>query len=241
MNTYYEELIEKVELLINEAKFEEAYQIVAEELELPFIEKKYEDKLIAYYNELKPHVMKANPKSFDEEDIDALLHGSLDEVFLAIEQLRKSNIRNHLDAIQDYLDDSPNFLAKAYLIEAMMEQNVSQTFRVEHEGLMVEFNPCFIEPMMESQGAILVMKYLRDWFENDDPTFLMMCMETLFKEAYLMLPFNIEVEDALQIAIAIVLYVFVANQDGNKIDTWLKEHDLEQEVGWSLLINGYEM
>lgn len=86
----------------------------------------------------------------------------MEEQFLAIEQLRKSNIRNHLDAIRDYLGNAPHYLIRSYLIEAMMEQNISDEFTIEMDGLVITFAPCFIEPPMESDGVIQAVAYLKD-------------------------------------------------------------------------------
>ena len=241
MNIYYEEVIAKIKNLIEKEEYEKAYFIVQEELSLPYIEKGYEEQFIQFYNELKTMVRKDKVKVYDDEDIDALLNGSLDEVFLAIEQLRNLNIRNHLDAIRTYLKNEPHFLAKAYLIEALMEQNVSEEFEVEHEEMNVTFIPCYIEPVMECDGTLEVIEYLREWFENDNPSMLMMCVETLVKETYLMLPFNIEIEDAKAIAISIALYVFVAMGQNDQIQSFLDKYELESECGYPLLINGYDM
>ena len=93
MNAYYEEVITKIKKLMNDEEYEKAFFIVQEELSLPYIEKGYEEQFIQFYNELNVKVRKDQQRVYDEEDIDSLLKGSLDEVFLAIEQLRKSNIR----------------------------------------------------------------------------------------------------------------------------------------------------
>ncbi len=241
MNTYYEEVIGKIKKLMEDEEYEQAYLVVQEELSLPYIEKGYEEQFIQFYNELNVKVRKDRQKVYDEDDIDSLMMGSLDEVFLAIEQLRKMNIRNHLEVIRTYLKNEPHFLAKAYLIEALMEQNVNEEFEVEHQGMLMNFIPCYIEPMMECDGAVQVIAYLREWFENSDPSMLMMCVESLVKETYLMLPFNIEEEDAKQLAISIALYVYVAMSRSNEIQAFLDQYDLESECGYPLLLNEYEM
>ena len=170
-----------------------------------------------------------------------LLKGSLEEQFLAIEQLRKSNIRNLLDAIRDYLGNAPHYLIRSYLIEAMMEQNISDEFTIEMDGLVITFAPCFIEPPMESDGVIQAVAYLKDWFESDNPTFTMMCVETLVKEAYLRLPYNIEEDDALGIAIGVAQYVFAAHEEMDAFAIFLNEKGLARNSGYELLLSKHEI
>ena len=107
MDTYYEDILKKVETLMKDAQFAEAYAILDEELSMPYIPREYEEPLIAYYNQCRSEC-KWKDTAVREEDIETLLKGSLEEAFLAIEQLKKSNIRNHMDAVADYLSPLPD-------------------------------------------------------------------------------------------------------------------------------------
>lgn len=241
MDTYYEDILNKVENQIEHAMFSDAYKILEEELSMPYIPKEYEEKLIAYYNQCRSEVKQSMTRQFSEEDIHELLSGSLDEQFLAIEQLKKSNIRNHLEDIQLYLNTKPHYLVRSFLMEALMEQNITDEFTTEIDGLEITFTPCYIESPMESDGVQKAVAYLRDWFENENPTFTMMCVDSLVKEAYLKLPFNIEEEDALDLAVAICVYVFEANEEYEALDIFLKEKGLAQTSGYELLLNEHDI
>ena len=240
MDTYYEDILKKVNKLMSDADCQNAYKILEEELSMPYIPKEYEQQLIELYNACRSELQVNNEHSYNEEDIEALLKGSLEEQFLAIEQLKKSNIRNHLEAIQTYFDQKPNELIRSYLIEALMEQNVSDEFVIMMDGLEITFNPCFVEPPMESDGAMQAIMYLKEWFENDNPTFTLMCVETLVKEAYLRLPYNIEEEDALPIAIGVVRYVFAAHEEYEAYKAFLEEKGLAPNSGYELLLSRHD-
>lgn len=240
MDTYYENILKKVDSLVENKDYQKAYGILEEELSMPYIPKEYEQPLIDYYNVCKKETQTSVLPSYSEEDIERLLQGSLEEQFLAIEQLRKSNIRNHFDAIRMYLENNPHYLIRSYIIEALMDQNVSEEFTIEMDGCVITFTPCFIEAPMESDGAVQAVKYLKDWFENENPTFTMMCVETLVKEAYLRLPYNIEEEDALGMALGVVRYVFVAHEEMNAFYQFLEEKGLAQNSGYELLLSRHE-
>ena len=240
MDTYYEDILKKVETLMKDAQFAEAYAILDEELSMPYIPREYEEPLIAYYNQCRSEC-KWKDTAVREEDIETLLKGSLEEAFLAIEQLKKSNIRNHMDAVADYLSKNPHYLVRSLMIEAMMEQNITDEVSVDIDGLEVTFSPCSLDAPMESEGALEAVNYLKDWFENDNPTFTMMCVETLVKEAYLRLPFNIEEDEALPLAAAVTAYVFHAYEEHEAWMLFEEEKGLAQYRGYELLLRKHEM
>jgi len=112
---------------------------------------------------------------------------------------------------------------------------------VDIDGLEVTFSPCSLDAPMESEGALEAVNYLKDWFENDNPTFTMMCVETLVKEAYLRLPFNIEEDEALPLAAAVTAYVFHAYEEHEAWMLFEEEKGLAQYRGYELLLRKHEM
>lgn len=240
MDTYYEEILKEIKKLIEAKNFQEAYAILSDELSMPYIPKESEEMLIQYYNECRSELdLNKVQRSYTEEDIEQLLQGSLDEQFAAVELLKNSNIRKHLEAIETYLNTNAHVLIRAYLIEALMEQNVSDELHIKIDDMDISCIPCSLDAPMESEGAIIAAQTLCSWFENDDPSFLMMCMESLVKEAYLRMPFNIEEDEGILAAIAIVGYVFDANGDKSAFDTFIREKSLAQTGGFELLLYKY--
>lgn len=241
MDTYYEDILKKIELLLQQGDYTSAYAILEEELSMPYIPQEYEEKLISYYNDCRSEVKQSSMRHYEEEDITTLLKGSLEEQFLAIEQLKKSNIRHHLEEIRDYLEHKPHDLVRAYIIEALMEQNLSDEFTTSMNGMDITFTPCFIEAPMDSDGVLKAVSYLREWFENDNPTFTMMCVETLVKESYLRLPFNIDEDEAFMLAVAVSAYVFEAHEEYEALDAFLDQLGVAQLAGYELLLSKHEM
>lgn len=242
MDTYYEDILKKVEDHMKERDFESAFKIVEEELSMPYIPRDVEEKLIAYYNQCRSELRVKETKSYDDEDIDSMLQGSLEETFLAVEQLKNSNIRKHCDAIAKYLSkEDVHPLVRALLIEAMMEQGITDEFTTQIDGMDVTFTPCAIEAPMETEGITIAAGYLKEWFENDNPTFAMMCVESLVKEAYLRLPFNIDEEDGEAIAAAVAHYVFAAHEEFDAWNVFCHEKKLAQYNGYELLLSTYDM
>ena len=241
MDSYYDDILKKIKDLMDEGKYAEANKLLEEELAMPYIPFNVEEELIQCYNECRSELRAHTQKAYSEDDIEAMLAGELDEQFLAIEQLKKSNIRNYVDVIQNFLSQkNVHTLVRSLLIEAMMDQNITDEFTCEINGLEVCFSPCAIDSVMESEGVNKAVMYLRKWFENDNPTFAMMCVESLIKEAYLRLPFTIEEDEGEALAAAIVHYVFVAHEEYEAWQSFCKEKNLAQYNGYELLLNTYD-
>lgn len=242
MDSYYEDVLKKAEDHIAEEDVQSAFHILEEELSMPYIPKPYEERLIELYNQCRAQLRERQTfRRFDETEIETLLEGSLDEQFLAIEQLKKSNIRNHIEEIRSYLLKKPQPVVRSCLIEAMIEQNISEELTTEIDGLEVTFVPCFVELPSESEGVEKAVANLREWFESDDPTFTMMCVESLLKEAYLRMPFSIEEEEAFDLAVDIACYVFKANGDKEGLLAFLHEKGLAQSYGYELLLSKHDI
>lgn len=238
MESYYEEILKEIRKLMAEGNVPEAFAILEDELAMPYIPKESETQLIELYNECRAHLRSERvERSYDDEDVIDLLQGSLEEQFMAVELLKKSNLRNHLDAVRDYLCGEPDILVRSLLIDAMMEQNISEEMHTIEDGMEVTFLPSYIEAPMRAKGAMIAANTLCEWFEDEDPTFLKLCIESLIQEAYLHLPFNIDEDEGIALATAIVGYVYHAQRDESAFATFLAEKNLAQEAGFALLLN----
>ena len=165
MDSYYDEILKKIKDLMDEGKYAEANKLLEEELAMPYIPFNVEEELIQCYNECRSELRAHTQKAYSEDDIEAMLAGELDEQFLAIEQLKKSNIRNYVDVIQNFLSQkNVHTLVRSLLIEAMMDQNITDEFTCEINGLEVCFSPCAIDSVMESEGVNKAVMYLRKWW-----------------------------------------------------------------------------
>ncbi len=235
MDSYYDTLIKQCETLIERQDHKEALALLEEELSMPYIPKQVEDKIIALYNECRS-VLRLSQQTAKVCDIEELLKGSLDEQFQAVEQLRSSNIRNHLHVVQEAFDTNENDWIKAFLIEALCEQNVSETFTLQREGLEYTFIPSALTLPRENEAVCQCVEQLREWFENENPSFLSLCVETLMQEAYLRLPMDIDETECVPLSLAVVEYVFYAYQMPEAFTAFLKEKGLAFEDDYELLL-----
>ena len=241
MDSYYDGLIRQVKELMDDSRHAEAFDLLKEELSMPYIPKVYEEEIITLYNACRSELkLQNNSTRRTADDIDALLKGSVDEQFQAVEQLKSSNIRNHLTEVQHALDSDANEWVKVFLIEALCEQNVSEEFFMERDGLRYAFVPCSLTLPRDGEVIYECVSQLRAWFENEDPSFLSLCVETLMQEAYLRLPMDIDEAESLLLSAAVVGYVFEAYEMPQAFDAFLKEKNLALDMDYELLLKKHD-
>lgn len=239
---YYDRLLEDVKALIKDEKFIEARQLLDVELNMPYVPLQYEQEyqsLFTYCNQQLAG--KAKSKTYDQEDIEALLFGSVDQASVACEILATSNVRQHLEMIEKYLSDKPNVLIRTLLIEILIDQNVHEEIKLDYDGLHVEFIAAYVEPIAERESTEEMVKILSDDFENDNPTFYKMCIDCLVKELYFRLPFSVEEEECRYLTTAISAYVYESLGDKDQFDAYIKEKDLAMYVGYDLKLKEYRV
>lgn len=237
MDTYYEEILKEVNKLIAAHDYKEAYAILEDELAMPYIPMESESAMIALYNECRSELqLNKVERNYDDEDIEQLLMGSLEEQLMAVELLKKSNLRQHVKEVEQCLCANPHILVRSLLIEAMMDQNIAEEIHMTYEEMEITFLPCYIEAPMKAEGAVIAVNLLCDWWENEDPTFLKMCIDSLIKELYLRLPFNLEEDEGLPMAMAIVEYVCMAGNDKETYTIFKEAKQLTHEHGFELLL-----
>ncbi|MEG0823879.1 MAG: DUF3196 family protein [Erysipelotrichaceae bacterium] len=243
MDIYYKEIINGIEKAIKDGDYKEAYGLCEDELKMPYIPKDAEDIIIRYYNECKSELdYNKSGISYSFEDIPELLKSKNAELqFMALELLKGSNIRNYLKEIEEYLNDKPNYFLRSLIIECLIEQQVNENIHLEDEDMVYDFMPCYLEPPLESDGAILAFNLLSDWFENDNPSFLKLCVDTLIKELYLKLPQNVEEDESISLAKAIVCYVFKANQDEEGYNSFISKKSLAKIGDYALLLYKHDI
>ncbi len=242
MDTYYEEILNDIMQLIEKKDMHKAYTMLHEELSMPYIPKEYEEQMIEYYNLCRSELtLQQGNQNHQEEDIEKLLQGSIAEQFAAVDILKKLNIRKYIEVIEAYFMKSSHPFVRSLLIEALMEQNITDEMKLLDEGVEITFVPCYIEQPMECDGATTAVQYLRDWFENENPTFLMMCIESLIKELYLRLPYNVVEDEGELLALSIAKYVFHASDDITGWNAFIIEKALAQKSSFELLLNKHDV
>ncbi|MGL5541366.1 MAG: DUF3196 family protein [Erysipelotrichaceae bacterium] len=242
MDSYYEEILKELEALMRKQEYQEVYEILQDEFKMPYIPKESEDRLIALYHEVRGHLQKEpSEKVLDEEQLETMLFGSLEQALQVVTYLKERNIRKYGALIQSYFEKEPHYLIRALLIEALIDQNVQDTFRLQMDGMDIDFIPMYVEMPMEADGALACVQMLREFFENEDPSFLAMCIDTLIKELYFRLPMNLEEDEATPMALAVVEYVFQAHEDLDAFQDFIKKKNLDKSPRIALLLSKHDI
>lgn len=237
MNSDDEEILNEIRRHMAEKNYSAAAKLLEAELAVPFIPKDVEPILIQLNEECRRELRQNTVQRYDEADIERLLMGNLDEQLMAVELLKNSNLHRHYDIIEAYLNQNPHELVRALLIDALREQNIADAMHTTIDGLEVTFLPCYIEPVMQADGARIAESALREWFENEDPSFLAMCLECLRQECYLHLPFNIAADEGLPLAKSIVYAIQCALGKAAEFTAFCDAHRLPHECEFTLLFN----
>ena len=242
MEDFYETLISDVKQCMAMQDFTKALALLEAEFTMPYIPKEVEAQLIALYNTCKSEVnaMKTTRK-YEEDDIEELLSGSLDEAFQGVEMLKASNVRKHLDIVKSYLKQEPHFLIRTLLIEILIEQDIHEEIELDYDGLDVVFTPSYVELPQYQEALGQAIQLVQSYYENENPTFLMMCVECMMKEMYFKMPFSLGEDEIMPFVYAILLYVYKANDDKAGFEAIINEKNLANYGGYDLLLYKYDI
>lgn len=199
---YYDEILLKIEKLINDNK-EEARKLVENELLQPYIPREVEEKLLNYKQELKESSIK---KELNDEDIAEYLNASKEKQLLAVSVLDGKNLRDYIEICNEYLKGDGFINAKVLLVDSLIRQEIGDDIYLNKDGLEFNFIPKFQLPIEESDGFISGNKYLEEHYLKD-PSKLQMAKSLLYKELMLQLPINVEESEGIIIAKDIIEYI----------------------------------
>ncbi|WP_294578162.1 hypothetical protein [uncultured Thomasclavelia sp.] len=212
-NTYYDVVSIYVATLKELEEFEEAINIMVEELSMPYIPFEYEMMFNAAYDELLLAKREANEgmervnRAFTLEDMENIL--SKDQVnedllYMAIEQMEGMNIRRLVPVIRNFLKDEnkPGF-AKSLLVELMIDQEIDEELQLVKNGVNYELNPSYAPLVLNQEVGESILKLLSEGIEDDNPSLFALCEQFLSYYLYLVYPKYIDEYDYRAIAGAI--------------------------------------
>ncbi len=228
-SNYYQEFFERIKEVINQDA-KQALSLVQQELSMPYIPLEVEKELLQLQRDLSASMIK---KTFyiDLEAIDEGLESDQQEQQLkAIDALSHVSCRDYVDSIQSYFNRLPHENLKALLIDILIEQQISEEFKVMHRGVEVTFVPMYLERAAETDGFIKASEYLCEWFENNNPSFLKLCMQVITNETFLMLPQSYEEDEALILALTAVKTVSNSMDDNKIFNDLIKRLDMDDYV-----------
>lgn len=215
-DTYYDVVSIYLSVLKELEEYEEAIDIVVEELSMPYIPYQYESLFNAAYDELLLAKQEANAlietktTIFKEEEIERVLTNFTNEdlLYMAIDQMQSMNIRALLYCIRPFLlnPDAPS-LAKSLIIEILIDQQVDEELEIWKHDQRYEINPSYLSRTDESEAYSEIGDQLMNHLESDNPSLLLVCLEFLNYFMYDQFPRFIDEEEFAVIAAAIHYYL----------------------------------
>lgn len=197
-NTYYDVISIYIASLKELEEFEEAIDIVVEELSMPYIPYEYETVFNAAHDELLLAKREANEgmerhnNAFSLEDMENILMKDIlneDLLYMAIEQMEGINIRRLLPAIRIFLKDSskPSF-AKSLLIELMIDQEIDEDMILIKNGIEYDINPSYAPLVLNQEVGGTILALLSEGIEDENPSLFCLCEQFLNYYLYLIYP-----------------------------------------------------
>ncbi len=146
MKNYYEELMEKINEAVNNNNFEEAFRIVNEELNAPYVPHDFEEQLEKMHTQLmeKLNLKDNNYSNWNTDKVLEIMSKKMDQDvhLMAFDALRGLNARLIIDEIKDYLLDKeikPEY--KTFLVMVLIEQSIDQEIVIEKNNQSISINP----------------------------------------------------------------------------------------------------
>lgn len=215
--TYYDVVSMYVAALKELGEYEEAIDILIEELSMPYIPYQYETLFNTAYDEvlLDKHeaqeVVESKNQIFSIEEIDQILKNkdcNEDLLYMALDQLQQLNVRMIIPTIENYLiDPHRHFFAKTLLIEIMIDQQVDEEMQVEKFGNIYAINPSYMPLVLGQEAYGEIDRYLQNALDSENPALYEQCVDYLECVLYALYPQDIDEQNYHVMAAAIHYYV----------------------------------
>ncbi|AGR41989.1 DUF3196 family protein [Spiroplasma diminutum] len=146
MKNYYEEIMDKINESINNNNFDEAFKIVLEELNAPYIPNDFEKQLEKIQSQLaeKLNFNEKNSANWNIDKVLEIMSKKLDQDvhLVAFDALRGLNARLIINEIKQYLKDDeikPEY--KTFLFMVLIEQAIDEEIIIKKINKEILLNP----------------------------------------------------------------------------------------------------
>lgn len=204
---YYDEILKQIEKLINDKDYDEAYRIIKNELNMPYIPSDIEQSLLNYYK-----IVKSLQNSFNlltDDDLCGYLKGDAEHQLIACNELHNKNLRDYIDVCDEYLKSNGFINSKALLIDSLIKQEIDYDFSYVNNGSLIVFNPKKMQNIEDTDGFIEANSILDEYYLKD-PSKLHLAKELVYKKAILSLPNTINGREVADIVIKYINSAFSA-------------------------------
>ena len=209
---YYDETLEKIKEYIDSKDYLSAKAIILEEFKQLYIPADFEKSLMSYMNIINDNLNVS--KTFSLNDIEAFLMKDNDHQLIAVEQLDKLNLREHIELCDNYLKEGTFKNSKVLLIDSLIRQEIDYVFTYIDDGNTYRFNPKNLTRIEESEGFINAYKILDDYYMKE-PSKFVMAKQLLNKEMLLALPIMYNADEGKLIADRIIEFIDDAFNSAN--------------------------
>lgn len=217
--TYYDVVAMYLTSLKELEEYEEAIDLLIEELSMPYIPYQYESLFNAAYDEIllakqeANYTLEAKNQIFSIEEIAVLLDKedcNEDLLYMALDQLQQLNVRLIVPALQRFLlNPQKHSFAKSLIMEIMIEQQIDEEMTVYKNGVTYDFNPCYLPLVLEQSSYEGIYRLLERELEDDNPALLALCQEYLEFVLYSYFPKEIYEDEYSLYAASIQYYLSI--------------------------------
>lgn len=210
-DSYYQDIIGKINYHISENQWIEAMKLVKNELEMPYIPRNHEIVLQDLHHEITANI-KANSKlqihEWNLTEISRILLNPFDEELhtMAFYYLQSHNVRLILPTIRKYLASKDfNNINKTQLLFLLSNQGIDETITIVKTHGTFQVNPKQLVPWHELPIYTSITKLFEDEVHIDNPGIYGICLFLL--DSYIENLFPELPNDKQTSALAAALYV----------------------------------
>lgn len=204
MGDYYQECLKKIETLLAQGHFQEAQTLILEELRMPYIPMAFEQRLYECLKDI-PNDKSGTPQYF--QDIDSCvnaLSGPDEVVDKALASLAQMNCRAYLETLEHCLTGAYDDYIKQAILFILMEQEIDKNIDVVLQGIGQSLNPVRLENPLISKGYLKALELIKAQFEQEDPTFAMICEQLLSEKVISDFPRTVSDDQAHNLMVEVV-------------------------------------
>ena len=224
---YYEKQILLIEEKIMNESWDEAIQLIQEELSMPYIPKNFLDKIKRLETEVKAH-FKFNEKINiiqDEDELRSLIQQDEMAQIKALDQMSRLNLRQYDTLVQDTFNLLKDRLFQNLFLRICIEQQLTNEYSFNTDGIDYTVIPASLCLPEDSEGVEIAEELLSDWLDKN-PSLLNLCLEKLQYEALMALPISYTEDEAYDLAYQILEEMFLQITDENDWKVFKLEHNL---------------
>ncbi|NQZ66119.1 MAG: DUF3196 family protein [Mycoplasmatales bacterium] len=167
---YYEEKIDEIKELLSDSNFKKIYQLINEELKMPYIPEKYEKYFLDTINQIKHHVVGDDSHVSVSRHVamEYLLSEDFNQESIALELLRDHNLRYEKELLKNRIETWPaeKNILKAFLFELLVEQEIS--IDINFNGILM--NPAKNGSILENKEVKKTLQAMEKYFEKNPST-----------------------------------------------------------------------